>query len=290
MMLQRKLPFSDAHCHSNPVSGLGARRIAEKFVEAGGWFLSLVMLPSWSYSGSQALTLEEYIRLVNLHVRECESARAVGLKVACFAGYHPAEIDRAIEKGLSYRKIVELGRGIIDVLVKLCVEGRLQGIGEIGRQHYKTRPESVVVANELLHYAMVRSRDSNCTIQLHLENTEGFTVPQIETVIQKVGMPKNLIILHHVRPRLLKEAIERGLWSTTPGVYESLKIALESFKARNTLVESDFLDDPKRPGAVIEPWRLIEHQVRLHEQGVVDDRVLEKLNVSNVEAVFRISP
>lgn len=288
--MMRQLVFSDAHSHSNPISGLGARRIAEKFAKVGGWFISLVMLPSWSYGGSQALTLEEYVKRVNLHVKECEDAKATGLKVACFAGYHPAEIDRAVEKGLSYQKIMELGKGIIDMLVRLCAEGKLYGIGEVGRQHYKTRPENVIIANELLYYAMVKSKDADCIMQLHLENTEGFTVPQIESMIRKTGLSRNLVLIHHVRPKLLKEAIEHGLWSTTPGVYESLKLALEMYKARNTLVESDFLDDPKRPGAVVEPWRLAEYQVKLYEQGVVDATVLEKLNVSNIEAVFKVSP
>lgn len=283
-----KLAFADAHCHSNPVSGLGAKAIAERFAKAGGWFLALVMLPSWSY-GARALTLDEYLKLVRLHVAECKAAREAGLKVACLAGFHPAEIDRAVESGLSYYGALELGLKVLEELFKLCSEGVLQGVGEIGRQHYKTRPESVTVANELLRAALEMSRDTSCLLQVHAENTPAFTARNLKSMADSAGASYSRIVVHHARPGFLEEVVASGFWATTPCVRGGLGEALRRVGSRSVLVESDFLDDPRRPGAVAVPWECPEVQLELLRSGVVTERVLEAVNVDNVERVFEVS-
>jgi len=42
------LIFADAHAHTNPLKGLGAKTVSERFRESGGWFIALVSLPPTS--------------------------------------------------------------------------------------------------------------------------------------------------------------------------------------------------------------------------------------------------
>lgn len=58
----------------------------------------------------------------------------------------------------------------------------------------------------------------------------------------------------------------------------------------NYMVESDHIDDPKRPGVVVYPWEMAKNQLELLREGKVDEEYLWKLNVDNVVKVFGVTP
>jgi TatD-related deoxyribonuclease len=103
-----KIEYADCHLHSNPLKGMGAAGIAKKFKESGGWFMALIMLPTWDY-GELARSLEEYKKTLEIHLRECEKAREKGLKISCFAGLHPSEIDKLINTARNRLKLESMG-------------------------------------------------------------------------------------------------------------------------------------------------------------------------------------
>jgi TatD-related deoxyribonuclease len=55
-------------------------------------------------------------------------------------------------------------------------------------------------------------------------------------------------------------------------------------------VESDFIDDPKRPGVSSYPWQIIENQLRLLNEGFVSEEYLYKLNVDNIVKIYGEKP
>ncbi|MEM1619800.1 MAG: TatD family hydrolase [Fervidicoccaceae archaeon] len=281
--------FADAHCHSNPASGLGAASIARKFKSVGGWFIALVSLPSWYYGLNSIEALRSYARVAETHLNECNRARESGVEVACFVGLHPAEIDRALESANSYGQVIELCENAVKLIFKLCERGVIDGVGEIGRQHYKARPENIIIAQKLLERALELARDSGCKVQLHLENIKGFTAQDLSGLISRLNVSMDLILVHHASPTLSLELSSRGIWSTVPATREAIARLAESGGAL-VMPESDFLDDPRRPGAVLEPWAMAENFRSLREQSSITDEMLYKLNVDNIVRFFGVKP
>jgi TatD-related deoxyribonuclease len=279
-----KMEYADCHLHSNPIKGMGAALIAKKFKESGGWFMALVMLPTWDY-GELARNLEEYKRMLEVHVRECEKAREAGLKISCFAGLHPAEIEKLMNAGKKPLEVREYGFRIIDLLFRECGEGRIQGIGEIGRQHYKVKPEVLLITEDILEYILEKNRDYECPLQLHTENVPRFTAYNIAEVSKRVGSPIQKILLHHASPSVVADASKNGLWTTTPARLEPLRIVLQKVFEK-ILLETDFIDSPysRAPG----PWMIPVVLSKLLEEGVVDEDYLYRLNVSDVEKFFDV--
>jgi len=55
------------------------------------------------------------------------------------------------------------------------------------------------------------------------------------------------------------------------------------------LIESDFIDDPKRPGAVMYPWDIRKEVEKALSRGGFEE-VLKKYLVDNVVSLYEVSP
>ncbi|MEM0021295.1 MAG: TatD family hydrolase [Fervidicoccaceae archaeon] len=283
-----KLPFADAHSHSNPISGIGAKKIAEKIKEHGGWFAAFIMLPSWDYVGKVIFDVEKYRELAELHSRGCKEARSSGIEIKCFAGLHPAEIDRLIEAGINPNNVREYAFKIAEILREMCREGKIDGIGEVGRQHFKVQVPSALITQEALEKFMTVAKDEGCLMQLHLEQVEGFTAESIVKLVEKTGFKKDYVLIHHSTLAVSKDSQSLGLWSTMLGKKELLEAAIPSRGTALLLLESDFIDDPKRPGRVIYPWEIGSSLNYLLSAGRISENEAEKLSIDNVRTFFRL--
>lgn len=278
--------FSDAHSHSNPVRGMGAKKIAEAFAKRGGWFIAFVMLPSWDYFGSVLFDIEKYREILELHTKDCREARGSGVEVRCFAGLHPAEIDKLIESGKHPREVRTYTEKVAEMLGKACSDGMIDGIGEVGRMHYKVQVHSALIAQEALEKFAEVAKDNSCPLQLHLEQISGFTAESIAKLIEKIGLKRVSVLIHHSTLSVSKEAKELSIWSTMLGKKELVSAVLEQRGFDFLLLESDFIDDPARPGKVIYPWEIGEALTSLIEEGKLQEEAVEKVAVDNVRKFF----
>ncbi len=286
------LVFADAHLHSNPVRGLGASRIAEKFRDVGGWFVALVALSPWHYDiDVKPDPLAAYQKTFELHVKECEAARRAGLRVSCIAGFHPADVDRLVEKGFEPHRVLEIGLRVVEAAAEMCKEGLLDGIGEVGRQHYTTRAEHALIASEVLMRAMELSRDYDCIVHMHLENAGLVTVELTDRLARRVGAKREHLLFHHSKPNVAAEAVKRGYFATLPGKEQLLNYYFtRRLPVERVMIESDYIDDPRRPCVSSCPWEIVERQKRLLSQGVVSEDTLARLNIDNVVKFYRVEP
>ena len=279
----------DSHSHSNPVKGLGASEIASRFRREGGWFMAILSLNPWSY-GIEPPNLEAYERVVKLVVSECRRARDAGLKVACFSGFHPADVERLIDRyRIKPEEVLRLGVKVVSMAARLCREGVLDGIGEVGRQHFKTSPERVAIAMEIAAEALLAAEEG-CLVQLHLEQGGRITVETVHRMVDRAGLSTSSrarIIFHHSTVAMAEAARSLGYWSTVPGVPKLLDYAAFNVKPV-FLVESDFIDDPRRPGVVVYPWVMAAKLRDLASQGAED--WVYKVSVDNVVRVFGVEP
>jgi TatD-related deoxyribonuclease len=132
------------------------------------------------------------------------------------------------------------------------------------------------------------SKDYGAVVHLHLEQGGRVTALDVKKRVKNIGANKDKVIMHHARGKTLKAAIENEIPATAPGVRGSLEKAFELPPLY--MVESDHIDDPKRPGIVIYPWKMAKNQLELLKEGKVDEEYLYKLNVDNVVKSFGVEP
>ncbi|MEM0026891.1 MAG: TatD family hydrolase [Ignisphaera sp.] len=280
--------FADGHLHTNPIKGLGAKTIAKKFKDVNGWFMVLVGLSPKNLGFE--MNFDGYVKSIEVLLKECEVVRKEGLKVACLSGIHPADIDDLVVRNpRNGEKILDLALNILNYIGKLIKSGLIDGIGEIGRPHYKTIPESFIANSIILKHALDLARDLNCFVHLHLEQGGYLTVLDIENTVKEHKINKYKIVFHHSDILTSEEALKKGFIFTIPGKYQILKEAFRRFPP-DYIVESDFIDDPKRPGVSSYPWQIVENQLKLLNENVIDENYLWKLNVDNIAKFYNVSP
>ncbi|MEO3994017.1 MAG: TatD family hydrolase [Desulfurococcaceae archaeon TW002] len=282
------LLVSDAHAHVSPL-GLGAKVVAKRFKEAGGWFIALVSLPPNHYGFSAGL--EGIIKAFESHVIECGRAREEGIRVACLAGIHPAYVDELVRIAGSHRtdKVLGIMEGALEHLKRLKIEGKIDGLGEFGRPHYKTLPESVVVNEIILVKALEICRDTNTIIHLHTEQGGLATVASVDYLVRLTNAPRNKVVFHHASTYLAKTIDEFRYVMTVLGREDLLTNVLESGVTR-ALVESDFIDDPRRPGVVMYPWDVSEEVKKLLSRKKDYEEALMKYLIDNVVSLYGVPP
>lgn len=280
--------FSDAHCHSNPVNGLGAEKIAKKFKSVGGWFIGLVALPPYHYGFTEA-SIDSYRKAITLVIGEASKIRETGLKVRVFAGFHPAEVDEYFRRGMSLHEIIRLADMVFKLIVQYYERGLIDGIGEVGRQHYSTAPPRLIASELILLKAMDYVRDHDMYMHLHLEQGGYVTVESIKLFSQYKGLDRRKILLHHVGREEAYWGEKYNFWYTVPAKKKTLKIILSS-NPRKVLVESDFIDDPKRPGVSSYPWDIAERMRELLAEGVIDEEYIHHIMVDNIVEAYGVEP
>ena len=290
--MAKSLAFSDAHTHTNPVRGLGAAKIAERFKNEGGWFMALVSLSPWSYA-LEFNGFKSYKNAIEILLRECKSAEEMSIKVACFSGFHPADIDTLIDKyKMDPVEVLNLGLKVIDYVADLCKNGVLDGIGEVGRQHYKTSAERIIISELILRRALEYAKDYDCKVHMHLENEGPITVElilrEIEAMrVNNINELTKKLLFHHFKPSLVKEAHQRGFSSTLPGLPRVLEYAFKELEPMY-MIESDHIDDPARPGSVIYPWEMIRGEKMLLRRGIVSEDYLYEVNIDNIVKFYEV--
>ncbi len=279
--------FADAHAHTNPLKGLGARAVAQRFRDSGGWFIALISLPPTSLGLDPVL--EGFEKTLDLLISECRAARDSGLRVACLGGYHPAMVDKMIDKlGMKPEDAYNESLKIIDATCTYIERGLLNGIAEVGRPHYQVKPHYVVLAEMILDYAFTRARDLGVVVHLHLEEGGWITAKDIDERIKRTGIRRDRVAMHHAKPGLLEHAISLDIPATVPAIYQVIQIA--SKHRGFYMFESDYIDDPARPGKFIYPWEISENTLRAVREGLLDEETAHKIHVDNIVRFYGVEP
>ena len=279
------MKYADAHCHSNPIEGLGAREIAKRFKKHGGWFIALVSLPPYHYGYTEP-SIESYRKMIELLLSEAKNVREEGLEVRVLAGFHPAEADEYFRRGVPLEKIYELAVRVFELITSYHEKGLIDGIGEVGRQHYSTAPQRLVLSELIMIKAFEYAKDHDMIVHLHLEQGGWTTVRSIEELIKLSGISKDKVFLHHVDYETSKWAETLGFWYTIPAKQRMLRKTLSEKHRRRVLVESDFIDDPRRPGVSSYPWDIPRRINELINEGVIEESYAEKIMVDYVRKAY----
>jgi TatD-related deoxyribonuclease len=102
----------------------------------------------------------------------------------------------------------------------------------------------------------------------------------------RTGLPTHRLIRHYSPPQI-NESITRGLTSSVLVGKGALEPLLASYQQNQTgfMLETDYMDDPRRPGAVLGPKTVPKRTQQLMEAGM-DEEVLWKCHVDIPNALY----
>lgn len=252
-----KIPITDNHMHIDPrAKGLEA---VKEFQRAGGTHIILVTKPSWSL-GITVRKPEDYLAVFDETVEVASKIHEIGVGAFPVLGVHPAEISKLTEY-MELSEATETMKRGLELASRYVERGLAVGI-KSGRPHYPVHKDVWTASNEIMEHAFSLGKEQDCAVQLH---TESVGEPELRDIAEragKVGIKMHRVVKHY-SPPLVKICEELGIF---PGVI-SVKGAIEKALEEGTrfMMETDYIDDPERPGAVLGPKTIPKRTIKMME-------------------------
>jgi TatD-related deoxyribonuclease len=279
--MMKNIPVTDNHIHVDPLNGEGPIEVANKFHRAGGSFMIIPNKPTWTVNKN--CSFKDAMELVIRYVDEIN--RDTYVKAFAVVGAHPAELSRRVKAGMNLETAELQMRDALKNAQKLVLEGKAVAIGEVGRPHYDVSPQELEVHNRLISYSMELAKDVGCPVQLHTESAGSEQFLEFAEMADKVNIPRNMIIKHFSGAFVLEKE-NHGL---TPSLIATKDVVKEGLKkGKNFLMETDYLDDKTRPGAVLGPKTVPRRTFELLKQGLIDEDDAYLIHVTNIENIYQI--
>jgi TatD-related deoxyribonuclease len=173
-----------------------------------------------------------------------------------------------IMEALPLEKAKELMMRGMELAAEYVTEGRALAIGEVGRPHFPVDQAILDASNEVLAYAMTLAKEEGCACVVHCESATPKVWGELAAMADRAGLPRHRVVKHFAPPHV-GEALNLGL---TPSVLASDRNAQDAAKlGRGFLLETDYMDDPRRPGAVLGPATVPRRTRQLLEKGLIDE-------------------
>jgi TatD-related deoxyribonuclease len=271
-------PITDHHMHLDP-RFLGVEA-AKAFQRAGGTHIFLVSKPSWTI-GVTINQPEDYELVFDETVKMAEDVKKAGVTAFPVLGVHPAAITKMYGR-VGLDKTINLMKAGLELAAKYVEEGLAVGL-KSGRPHYEVEPKLWDASNELLLHAMELARDAGCPLQLHTETATPENISDIAGMAKKIGLSPEKVIKHFAPP-MVQEFEKCGLW---PGVLAGKGMIEEALdQGDRFLMETDYIDDPERPGAVLGPKTIPRKTLALAEEW--GDEIFWIIHKENPEKVYGV--
>ncbi|MDZ5812200.1 TatD family hydrolase [Halorubrum sp. AD140] len=268
-------PVLDDHLHLDPRHGRGIDAV-EDFARLGGTHLLVVNKPSWHLGvepdepGDFRPVFEETLDTV------AAATDVLPGRAWPVLGVHPALMSRLVdERGFAPAEARDLMRGGLEVASEFVADGRALAL-KSGRPHYDVSDAVWDASNAVTRRAFELGAALDCAVQLHTEATEDLT--DLAAVAVESGLDPTRVVKHYAAGRLA------GVTPSVMSERDRLERAAES--GEPFLMETDFVDDPDRPGMVLGP-KTVPRRVRwLLENGYED--AVRRAHVETPRSVYEI--
>ncbi|MFB6085644.1 MAG: TatD family hydrolase [Halodesulfurarchaeum sp.] len=265
-------PILDNHLHLDR-EGQGIEAVKD-FARSGGTHLLVVNRPSW-HLGIEAETREDFDAVFEATRSLVSDASGVLPGTAWpVLGVHPALISRLVDdRGMDVESATDLMKAGLEVAGEYAAAGDAVAI-KSGRPHYDVDSAVWDASNAVLRHALEVAADADVAVQLHTEETED--LGDIGEWARDVGLTPERVVKHYSTGRTA---------GVTPSVMSEkayLRTAID--RAKPFLMETDFIDDPERPGAVMGPKTVPRRVNWLLENG--HEEAVERAHVETPEVVY----
>ena len=263
-----RIPIYDNHIHMDP-KGYGLNAIKE-FEAAGGTGLTLVTLPYREIIISEA---DDFKRSFKITLTQATEIREnTGLKVNVAVGPYPILLIGLAERfGLEEaERIMKKG---MDTAFDLISDGKANAIGEVGRPHFPVPQEITDASQRILEHGMDLARQCDCPVIIHCESEEN-TMQWLRTSADASKLDPGKVI-KHLSPPWVSEKENHGVFPSVAASRSSIREALS--KGNRFMLETDYIDDPSRPGVVM-PVTTVPKRIKgLLSSGEMSDETVWKI-------------
>ncbi len=265
-------PITDDHIHFDPVNGRGTEAALD-FLRAGGTHVFIVSKPSWSLSVHPTCGAD-YANVFDETLRVAGMVAGIGLGVHTILGVHPAEISRLTEH-MSLKEAVTVMKGGLDCAARYVQEGKAVAL-KSGRPHYEVHPDILAASNEVLAHALDLAAECGCALQIHAETGP---CSDVVAMAQKAHVPKERVVKHYGSP-------DTPLHPSLIAKHEAVpQLAREK---RPFTMESDYMDENSRPGAVIGPKSVPRYTNMLLKNGLISQEDCFRIHAETIEKVYGV--
>ena len=242
-------PVLDNHMHLDPIKGRNTDAV-EDFVAVGGTHLLVLNKPSWHLreAATDEATFEEVFELTI--DAAADASEVLPGRAWPVLGVHPGLISELVEEGYTPGEARDIMQAGLDIAAGYVADGPALAI-KSGRPHYDVSDNVWEASNAVMRHAFDLAGDVGCVVQLHAEGSEDLT--EITEWAQTEGLPPEQVVKHYSGGRLA------GPVKSVIADKDELEVAVEADEA--FLMETDFIDDPERPGAVLGP-KTVPRRVR----------------------------
>lgn len=266
-------PVTDDHIHIDPVNGRGIEA-AKDFLRSGGTHLFLVSKPSWSLSVHPSRGAD-YATVFDETLRVARMIEEIGVVVFPVLGVHPAEISRLSER-MPLPEATEVMKAGIDCAAAYVEEGKAVAL-KSGRPHYDVSPEVWTASNEVLIHALNRAAGCRCALQIHAESGP---CTDVADMARNAGFPVERVVKHYGSP-------DTPLHPSLIAKHEA--IPLLARERRVFTMESDYMDENSRPGAVIGPKSVPRYTNQLLRDNLITREDCFRIHAETIEKVYGVA-
>jgi len=268
-------PVLDNHLHIDPDHGRGMAAV-DDFARLGGTHMIVVNKPSW-HLGPVPSDAEDFRPVFETTVDAVrEASDRLRGRAWPVLGVHPGLISRLVDdEGYDPRAARDLMHEGLSVAAEFVAEGRALGL-KSGRPHYDVSDAVWAASNDVMRRAFEHGAELDCAVQLHTEASEDLT--GIAEQATDAGMDPTRVVKHYASGKLA---------GPTPSVMsEKDWLSTAAERGEPFLMETDFVDDPEKPGMVLGP-KTVPRRVRwLSEKGHED--AIRIAHVETPRAVYGI--
>lgn len=276
---ERGIPILDNHMHLD-LDG-DCVEAAKEFKRAGGTAIMLVDKPKWTRIKKE----EDFEAQYEMTLKIADMVRdGTGLKVFVTLAPHPALLPR-FANNMDLRNGVDLMKKGIDLAAELVVEGKVVALGEVGRPHFPVPNVMMDLSNEIMEYAMGKARDVGCPVTLHTESSTTETFKELAAMADRAGLAKEKVV-KHFSPPLVDLELNHGLFPSIVASKDAIRKALS--QGDRFLMETDYLDDPKRPGAVMGPRTVPKRTLAFLQEGRMTEEQALRVHKDHPERIYGI--
>ncbi|WP_457555839.1 TatD family hydrolase [Candidatus Pyrohabitans sp.] len=280
--LSRELPVTDNHMHLDPGKGEGMEAV-KKFAGEGGKTIFVVSKLTRDL-GLSGVNVDNFSKLYRATIELAKQAEEHGVTAFAVLGVHPAEYHHMIESA-GMERAKEVAEKALELAAEHIAENEAVAIGEVGRPHYPVERDVLNACEELMVRAFELARELNCAVQLHTERIDSEGLKDIAELADSAGLRRERVVKHFCPP-LIEKGSELGIMPSLIASRKNVLAALE--QGDRFLMESDYIDDLSRPGAVLSPRSVPRLTRRLLAEGRLTEEQVWRIHADNVERTYGV--
>jgi TatD-related deoxyribonuclease len=200
--------------------------------------------------------------------------RETGLVVYPVLGVHPAEMSRLAER-MSLEEAAAVLMAGLDLAARYVEEGEAVAL-KSGRPHYEVAPEVLSASNAVLYHALELGAACNCAVQLHAESGPCADVVEMAG---RAGVPLERVVKHFATP-------DTPLMPSLIARHEEIPALARA--GRRFTMESDYMDENARPGAVIGPKSVPRFTHRYLKEGLITEEDAWRIHAATPSRTYGV--